>query len=196
MSATPGLPTAMPVNPPGDAGGAPAPLLDVQGLRVAFGGKSVVHGVDLRIAPGEKLALVGESGSGKTVTALSLLRLCEYLFYSALLYQMAVLHHRHPVGELAHQVQVVGDEYHGHAVFVLQLVQQVQNLATHGHVQCRGRLICQQQLGFAGQGHGDHGALALPTRELVRVGLEAALRLRYTSVCYQLNSCLRRLYGA
>ncbi len=77
MSATPGLPTAMPVNPPGDAGGAPAPLLDVQGLRVAFGGKSVVHGVDLRIAPGEKLALVGESGSGKTVTALSLLRLAQ-----------------------------------------------------------------------------------------------------------------------
>ncbi len=53
------------------------PLLDVQGLRVAFGGKPVVHGVDLRIAPGEKLALVGESGSGKTVTALSLLRLAQ-----------------------------------------------------------------------------------------------------------------------
>ena len=53
------------------------PLLDVKGLRVAFGGKSVVHGVDFRIAAGEKLALVGESGSGKTVTALSLLRLAQ-----------------------------------------------------------------------------------------------------------------------
>ncbi len=50
-------------------------LLQVSGLRVAFGGKEVVHGVDFAIAPGEKLALVGESGSGKTVTALSLLRL-------------------------------------------------------------------------------------------------------------------------
>ena len=50
-------------------------LLDVKGLRVSFGGKEVVHGVDFTIAPGEKLALVGESGSGKTVTALSLLGL-------------------------------------------------------------------------------------------------------------------------
>jgi microcin C transport system ATP-binding protein len=50
-------------------------LLDVKGLRVAFSGKEVVHGVDFSIQPGEKLALVGESGSGKTVTALSLLKL-------------------------------------------------------------------------------------------------------------------------
>jgi microcin C transport system ATP-binding protein len=51
------------------------PLLDVRDLKVSFGGKEVVHGVDFAIAPGEKLALVGESGSGKTVTALSLVRL-------------------------------------------------------------------------------------------------------------------------
>ncbi|VWX63286.1 putative fused oligopeptide transporter subunits of ABC superfamily: ATP-binding components [Burkholderiales bacterium 8X] len=52
-----------------------SPLLDVRGLRVAFGAKEVVHAIDFRIGQGEKLALVGESGSGKTVTALSLLKL-------------------------------------------------------------------------------------------------------------------------
>jgi microcin C transport system ATP-binding protein len=52
-------------------------LLDVKNLRIAFGGKEVVHGIDFSIAPGEKLALVGESGSGKTVTALSLLKLVQ-----------------------------------------------------------------------------------------------------------------------
>ncbi|MGO4395417.1 ABC transporter ATP-binding protein [Variovorax sp. M-6] len=54
-----------------------AELLKVQGLRVAFGDKEVVHGIDFAIREGEKLALVGESGSGKTVTALSLLRLVQ-----------------------------------------------------------------------------------------------------------------------
>lgn len=51
------------------------PLLDIQGLRIAFGDHEVVKGVNLQLAAGEKLALVGESGSGKTLTALSLLGL-------------------------------------------------------------------------------------------------------------------------
>ena len=57
------------------AGPEGGPLLSVRGLRAAFDGKAVVHGIDFDIAPGEKLALVGESGSGKTISALSLLRL-------------------------------------------------------------------------------------------------------------------------
>ncbi len=53
------------------------PLLELKDLRVAFAGQSVVHGVNLCIQPGERVALVGESGSGKSVTALSILRLLE-----------------------------------------------------------------------------------------------------------------------
>jgi len=52
-------------------------LLDIRDLRIAFDGTEVVHGVNLSIAPGERLALVGESGSGKSVTALAILRLLE-----------------------------------------------------------------------------------------------------------------------
>lgn len=50
-------------------------LIEIRGLRVAFAGQEVVHGLDLDIRRGECLALVGESGSGKSVTAHSILRL-------------------------------------------------------------------------------------------------------------------------
>jgi peptide/nickel transport system ATP-binding protein len=49
--------------------------LRVQGLRIAIGGRTLVDGVSLAVAPGECLALVGESGAGKSLTVRALLGL-------------------------------------------------------------------------------------------------------------------------
>lgn len=51
------------------------PLLRVQDLTIAFGGRTVVDRVSFALEPGETLGLVGESGSGKSATSLALLRL-------------------------------------------------------------------------------------------------------------------------
>jgi peptide/nickel transport system ATP-binding protein len=52
-----------------------APLIELRGLTVAFGGEPALRGIDLALAPGEALGMVGESGSGKSVTWLATLGL-------------------------------------------------------------------------------------------------------------------------
>ncbi len=54
-------------------------MLEVKDLHVKFkdANREAVGGVDLRMAPGERLGLVGESGSGKTVTAMAITGLIQ-----------------------------------------------------------------------------------------------------------------------
>ena len=47
---------------------AAAPLLELRGLEVAYGGIRAVRGVDMVIAPGEMVALIGANGAGKSST--------------------------------------------------------------------------------------------------------------------------------
>ncbi len=42
------------------------PMLEVKGLRKCHGAHTVFEGVDLRVAPGEFIAIVGDSGVGKS----------------------------------------------------------------------------------------------------------------------------------
>lgn len=58
----------------------PAPLCEIEGLRIAFRGHDgrlvvAVRDLSLTLAPGERLGIVGESGSGKSLTGRALLGL-------------------------------------------------------------------------------------------------------------------------
>lgn len=53
----------------------PIPLLDIDGLTIRFGAKTVVSNLTLQIARGEAVGVIGESGSGKSMTALAILGL-------------------------------------------------------------------------------------------------------------------------
>ena len=51
------------------------PLLEATGLHTYYGASHVLHGIDLRILPGECVTLMGRNGMGKTTTIRSLLGL-------------------------------------------------------------------------------------------------------------------------
>ena len=50
-------------------------LLDIEDLRVTFGGTAAVRGISLTVEKGETHCLVGESGCGKSVTSLAVMGL-------------------------------------------------------------------------------------------------------------------------
>ena len=72
------------------------------------------------------------------------------------------------MGDPGDDAEIVGDQEHAEAEIALELGEQAQDLSLHRDVERRGRLVGDQQLGFAHQRHGDHHPLAQAARELVR----------------------------
>ena len=71
--------------------------------------------------------------------------------------------------------------------------QQRHHLGLHRDVERRRRLVGDQQRRPARQGHGDADALALPARQLVRVGAHDALRIGQADPRAQLDGEARRV---
>ncbi len=62
-------------------------MLSIRDLKVSFGKRHILRGIDLCLERGECLALVGESGAGKTTLGLSIMGLAKGLTTGEILFQ-------------------------------------------------------------------------------------------------------------
>ena len=85
---------------------------------------------------------------------------------------LAQVHHRDPVGDVADDAEVVGDEHVGEPELVLQVLEQVDDLRLDRDVEGRDGLVGDDHLRLQRERAGDADALALAARELVREALD------------------------
>ena len=130
----------------------------------------------------------GQQGLG-----VGMLRVGEDLEGGTGLDDHTVLHHGDVVGEVRDDTHVMGDQQDRAVQPVAQGAQQVEDLGLHRHVQCRGRLVGDQEGRVTGDRLRDHRALALSAGELVRIGVERLERIGQFHHRQQFDRTLLRL---
>ncbi len=104
-------------------------------------------------------------------------RVAEDVFRGAAFDDAGGVHDVHAIGVARHDAEIVGDDHDRDAEPPRQILHQLEDLRLDGHVERGRRLVGDQQLGIAGEADGDHHALAHAAGELMRILLEAALRI-------------------
>ena len=89
----------------------------------------------------------------------------------------------------------MGNQENCCATALAQVPDEVENLRLHGHIQRCGGFVCNQKIGLAGQGHGDHDALAHAARKLMGVLVNASQSIGNTDCLKHLNRSSQAIFG-
>ena len=102
------------------------------------------------------------------------------------------MEHDDPVAKLLNQRNVVADEEIGQLPFLLQLLQKLDDLLLHGHVQCGGGLVKDEDVRVVHQCSCDGRALALAAGDLMRIARE---KRSGKAAAFQQRACLCLAFG-
>ena len=102
----------------------------------------------------------------------------------------AGVHHRHAIGHLGDDAEVVRDQEQRQAEALLQIAEQIEDLGLNGHIECSRRLVGDEQGWIARQRNRDQGPLAQAAGEVVRIIADASLRIRHAYCRQQLDGAL------
>ena len=125
-----------------------------------------------------------------------MLRVAEDVFDGSGLDDTTLLHHSDIVGDTAHDAEIVRDEQHRHPELRLQVLEQAEDLRLDRDVE-RGRgLVGDEKVRPVGERHGDHDALPLAARQLMREGTEARRGIGDADVGEQRDDAIPQLVAA
>ena len=93
----------------------------------------------------------------------------NYLLRRSRLYDISVMHDDDPVAEVLNQGDIMRNEEIRHLHFLLQFIEEGQDVGLYGYIQGRRGLIENQQLRLNGQGPGDGRSLTLTAADLMRI---------------------------
>ena len=106
-------------------------------------------------------------------------RLTPHAFRRIGLFDVALAHHHHPVGNFHRLFLIVGDEHAGKFQLFMQLTQPAAQLFTHLRIQRAERFIQQQNLRLYRQGARQRHALFLTTGQLRRIAIRQVSQLHH-----------------
>ena len=86
----------------------------------------------------------------------------------------ALLHHRDTITEMIDDGQVMADKQIRHAIFVLKILQKIEDLRLNGNIQRGGRLVADDEFRLEGQSAGDGNALSLASGKLMGIPIDGA----------------------
>jgi hypothetical protein len=96
-----------------------------------------------------------------------MLRVSEDLGGGPVFNDLAEIHHRDTLADMANDAEVVADEQIGQAQPGLQISEKLQNLSAHRHVERRRRLVEDDKIGIGGDRARDADPLALAPAQLM-----------------------------
>ena len=115
-------------------------------------------------------------------------RRIKYILAGAQLHNLSRIHNCDTVCHIGNHPKIMGNKDNGQIPLCLQIIDQLQNLSLNGHIQCRGRLVADQNIRICRQRNGNNNSLTHAAGKFKGILIITFPGVGYTYFLHQLQS--------
>ena len=119
-------------------------------------------------------------------------RTIENILTRSALHDDAGIHNGNFLCDICHNAEIMCDHDDGCLIFLLQILDNIENLSLNCHIECGRWLVTDQNFRITGKCNRDHNTLTHTAGKLVRILLGNNLRIRNLYLTQQVNRFFRR----